>query len=167
MTPSKKIKNQSPIYRIGRSKIKSVISGTNFLIAGVGNELKEFDGVGVEIAREGKEIYPDKFIDCGVVPENYLHKIIDRKVEALIIVDTVYFEDVDEVKIFLPEELAIQGISSHSLSLNFIAEYLANWGIKTIIIGIKPALKNEKVKEKVLSDLFDLIEGKKSVPACR
>jgi hydrogenase maturation protease len=144
------------------SKLEDYIKG-NFLIAGVGNEQKEFDSVGIEVARKGKKMYPDRFIDCGVVPENYLGKIIDRKVETLIIVDTVYFEDVDDVKIFLPEELVLQGISSHSLSLKFIAEYLANWGIKTIIVGIKPTLKGNEVKERVISSLFELIAAKTKV----
>lgn len=143
-------------------KIEDYINGS-FVIAGVGNESKEVDKVGIEIARKGRKIYPERFIDCGAVPENYLDKVIKKKVGTLIIVDTVYFEGIDDVKVFLPEELTFQGISSHSLSLNFIAEYLKNWEIKTIIIGIKPKLKNKKIQEKVLSDLFELISGEKFI----
>ncbi|OYD16620.1 hypothetical protein CH333_02980 [candidate division WOR-3 bacterium JGI_Cruoil_03_44_89] len=150
MTPYKKFKNQI-------SKIKSIVNGTNFLIAGVGNELKEIDRIGVELARKGEKIYPDRFIDCGVAPENYLHEIIGRKIETLIIVDVVYFENEGDMKILMPGELALQGISTHSLSLNFMAEYLANWGIKTVIIGIKPTPKNKEVGEKLLSGLYELI----------
>jgi len=142
-------------------KIEDYINGS-FVIAGVGNELKEFDKVGIEIARRGKEIYPERFIDCGAVPENYLNKVIKKKVRTLIIVDTVYFEGIDDVKVFLPEELAFQGISSHSISLNFIAEYLKNWEIKTVIIGLKPTPRDNQIQEKVLSDLFELIERKRS-----
>ncbi|PIP14140.1 MAG: hypothetical protein COX49_00225, partial [bacterium (Candidatus Stahlbacteria) CG23_combo_of_CG06-09_8_20_14_all_40_9] len=82
-------------------KIEDYINGS-FVIAGVGNELKEFDKVGIEIARRGKKIYPERFIDCGAVPENYLDKIIRKKVGTLIIVDTVYFKGIDDVKVFLP-----------------------------------------------------------------
>jgi len=148
MTPSKKIEDYI---------------NSSFVIAGVGNELKEFDKVGIEIARRGKKIYPERFIDCGAVPENYLDKIIRKKVGTLIIVDTVYFKGIDDVKVFLPEELTFQGISSHSLSLNFIAEYLKNWEIKTIIIGIKPTPRDNQIQEKVLSDLFKLISGEKFI----
>jgi len=156
MTPSEEIKVQI-------SKLKSFIRGTNFLIAGVGNELKEIDRVGVEMARKGGKTYPDRFVDCGVVPENYLHEIINRKIETLIIVDVVYFEDEGDVKILMPGELSLQGISSHSLSLNFMAEYLANWGIKTVIVGIKPTPRNKEVGEKLLSGLYELIAGEKFI----
>lgn len=141
-------------------ELKNYVKGS-FLIAGVGNELKEFDKIGVEIVRKGREIYPEKFIDCGTTPENYLDKIIDKKIGTLIIVDAAYFKDSEKVRIIQPEELAIQGISTHSLSLKFIADYLNNYGIRTIIIGIKPGVGIEEVQKEVLSSLLELIEDEK------
>ena len=132
----------------------------DFLVVGVGNELKNFDRAGIEIARRGREIYPDKFIDCGVTPENYLDKIINRKVKTLVIIDTVYFTERDDVRIILPEQLSLQGISTHSSSLNIVSEYLNNWGIKTIIIGIKPEPADKLIGVKVLNRLVNLIEKK-------
>lgn len=166
----------------------------DFLIAGVGSELpachqawKEFDRIGIEIARKGREIYPEKFIDCGIAPENYLDKIIKQlwnvkcemlnvkpemsnithktlnkktgEVKTLIIVDAVYYEGNEKVKIFLPEDLSIQGISTHSLSLDFIAKYLRNYGIQTVIVGIKPGKGIKESQERVLSALLELIKN--------
>ncbi|MCK4329700.1 hypothetical protein KAX02_07645 [candidate division WOR-3 bacterium] len=132
----------------------------DFLVVGVGNELKNFDRAGIEIARRGREIYPDKFIDCGVTPENYLDKIINRKVKTLVIIDTVYFTERDDVRIILPEQLSLQGISTHSSSLTIVSEYLNNWGIKTLIIGIKPEPADKLIGVKVLNRLVNLIEKK-------
>ena len=130
----------------------------DFLIAGVGNEFKEYDKIGIEIARKGKAIYPDKFYDCGIVPENYLEQIVKTGIKTLIIVDAVHYGGNDEFKIILPEELSIGGISTHSVSLNLITEYLKNYGIKTIIIGINPYHNTEETQTKILSILFELIE---------
>ncbi|MCK4256157.1 hypothetical protein KAX35_04670 [candidate division WOR-3 bacterium] len=132
----------------------------DFLVVGVGNELKNFDRAGIEIARRGREIYPDRFIDCGVTPENYLDKIINRKVKTLVIIDTVYFTERDDVRIILPEQLSLQGISTHSSSLTIVSEYLNNWGIKTLIIGIKPEPADKLIGVKVLNRLVNLIEKK-------
>lgn len=139
-------------------KLRNHIKG-DFLIAGIGNELKEFDKIGIQIVKKGKEIYPDKFIDCGVAPENYLDKIINRGVKTLIILDAVHYEGNDAVRLLFPEDLSIQGISTHSLSLDFIAEYLRNYGIQSIIIGIKPNKNIKKTQEKVLSTLLELIKS--------
>lgn len=140
------------------SRLASCIEG-EFLVAGVGNELKELDRIGVEIARKGRDVYPDKFIDCGVAPENYLDKIIGQGVKTVIVVDAVSYEDAEEAQVFLPEDLSIQGISTHSLSLKLAAKYLRNHGIKTVILGIRPDGDIENTKEKVLSRLLALIEN--------
>lgn len=147
--------------------LKDYIKG-DFLIAGVGNELKEIDSIGVDIAKEGKEKYPDEFIICGIAPENWLGEIITilgkktnkEKQKILIIVDAVDFDspDQEDIKVLFPENLSIQGISSHSLSLNFIGEYLKNFNIETIIIGIKPTAHLSRAKKDVISLLFSIIE---------
>ncbi len=138
-------------------QLQSYIEG-EFVVAGVGNELKGLDRVGIDIARRGRELYPEKFIDCGVAPENYLDQIINQRVKTVIVVDAVFYEDREEAKIFLPEELSMQGISTHSLSLKLVAEYLRNHGIKTVIVGIRPDSDLEKTGEKVLSRLLQLLK---------
>lgn len=117
----------------------------DFLIIGIGNDFKEFDTAGLKLIRKLKKIYPDKCIECGEVIENYLGKIIDKKVKNLIIVDTIYFDG--DFKIFSPKEISLQGISTHSLSLRTISEYLKNWGINTIIFGLNPRLTSAKIQE--------------------
>lgn len=146
------------MQNITTQSLNRLITKGDFLIAGVGNELKEFDKIGIEIARKGKVIYPDKFIDCGIVPENYLEQIVKTGIKTLIIVDAVYYEGNDEFKIILPEELSIGGISTHSVSLNLMTDYLSNYGIKTIIIGINPRNITESTQNSILSALFELIE---------
>lgn len=147
MTPSKPFLPQ----------LRSHIEG-DFLVAGIGNEFKELDRIGIDIAREGRELYPDKFMECGVVPENYLDRIINKKVRTLILVDVVCFEYGDKVKVFLPEELSMQGISTHSIPLKVMAEYLIRYGIKTVIVGLKPDRDIEETKENLLSYLLELAE---------
>lgn len=129
----------------------------DFLIAGVGNEDSETDKIGLEIARKGKETYPDKFIDCGVAPENYLGLIVDRGIKTLIVVDAVQFQSQEKTRVFLPAQLSLQGISTHSLSLQLMAQYLSNYGIETLILGVKPGRSFEEMAEEVLGTLLQLI----------
>jgi hydrogenase maturation protease len=136
------------------SQLKQHVKG-NFLIAGIGNTFKGFDGIGVTIVRQGKQLHPDKFIDCGTVPENYLGEITSRGIKTLIIVDAVHHDGKDEVKILFPDDLSIQGMSTHSLSLSVVAEYLKNCGIRTVIVGIRPG---PDIGKEVLSSLFELID---------
>jgi hydrogenase maturation protease len=138
------------------SQLKQHIKG-KLLIAGIGNTFKGFDGIGVRIARQGKQLHPGKFIDCGTVPENYLGEITSRGIETLIIVDAVHHDRKDDVAVLLPDDLAVQGMSTHSLSLSVVAEYLKNCGIHTVIVGIRPG---RDVREEVLSNLFELIDQK-------
>lgn len=145
---------------------------------GVGNELKEYDRIGVDVAKMGKELFPEEFIVGGLAPENFLGKIIKAKISTLIIVDGVYFDGTDSVRLLSPEDLTLQGISTHSLSLKLMAEYLKNYDIQTVIIGIKPTClprsdersgtettrqvndDTMEVKKEVLSALMELIRNK-------
>lgn len=138
------------------SELRKHVDG-DFLIAGVGNEDSETDRIGLEIARKGKEAYPDKFIDCGVAPENYLGFVVERGVKTLIIVDAVHFQSEEEARVFLPGQLSLQGISTHSLSLRLMAQYLSHYGIETLILGVKPGKHLQEMGEKILGVLLQLI----------
>lgn len=149
----------TPVKSSLLSLLKKQVKG-RFIIAGIGNPEREADRVGVEIARRGKEIYPDRFIDCGAAPENYLGPIIEKEIETLIVVDAVYSEDTHGPTLFLPEELSLQGMSTHTLSLRVMAEYLMAYGIRTLVIGISADGDRERTEEEVLSNLIELIEGR-------
>ncbi len=142
------------------SDLENYIEG-NFLIAGVGNELSDIDKVGVELAKKGRELYPNLFIDCGTTPENYIDKFINSKIRTLVILDSVSFNNNEDVKIVQPEELSPQGISTHATSLNLLSDYLVNFGIKTVIVGIKPHPRDKEIGDRVLSKLLDLVKIKR------
>ena len=111
------------------------------MILGVGNSLLGDDGVGSILAKELEaELGKEKVRDGGVAPENFLSWVEKSHPDVLIIIDSMEFDkSPGSVGIFSLKEVSSTSISTHSLPLSFLWEYLYQRGVKEgYIIGIQP-----------------------------
>ncbi len=122
-------------------QLQKIISGKRWLILGVGNSLLGDDGVGSILAKELEaELGREKVRDGGVAPENFLSWVEKFHPDVLIIIDSMEFnKSPGSIGIFSFKELSWGNISTHSLPLSLLWEYLYQRGVKEgYIIGIQP-----------------------------
>ena len=129
---------------------------------GIGNEINGDDAIGILVVRKLRSFSSSwKVIDAGTMPENYTSKIEELKPELLVMVDAIKEEATvpGEVKIMERESLSNLVLSTHSLPLSILYDYLSRFVPKIVIIGIgirehipytSCALPVDKITEKVL-----------------
>ncbi|HOK41148.1 MAG TPA: hydrogenase maturation protease [bacterium] len=140
------------------------------LIAGVGNILREDDGIGIKIVNSLSEEINEpniSFIDAGI--KSFFLLDIIKEYEKIIIIDAVDFNDVvGQVKLFSNEEIKSflntnqVLVNSHSFNLNefFILAEFENMLEKIYLIGVQPSSmdykdelsKNLKIKENEIKE---------------
>jgi hydrogenase 3 maturation protease len=110
------------------------------LIVGVGNTLRGDDGVGPLVCHELKAILPDRVIDAGTVPENYIGKIIKKAPRVLVIIDAIdHNAQPGDIRVLRADEINSMAISSHSLSPALFVEVILNdISPDVYIVGIQP-----------------------------
>ena len=81
---------------------------------------------GSELAERLKAANPKAAIfDGGMVPENYVEKVVAAKPDTVLLIDAAEFGgEVGEWRVFSREELAFTGISTHAGSPRLLAAYL-------------------------------------------
>ncbi len=149
--------------------LRDELKGRVVLLA-VGNRIRGDDAAGpelIEILKKrlpetGKEIF---LFDGGEMPENYLLPIANLKPNLVIIVDAVDFGTrPGTIKLFPMGQIPPGSLSTHRLSLRFLASYLEKeTPAKIYLLGIQPqSIKlEEKLSpevKKVLRDLADFFE---------
>lgn len=79
-------------------------------------------------------------IDGGAAPENYLEQVVSASPDTVLVVDAVEFGGKPgEVRALDPEELSQNGLSTHTLSLRVVSDYLrARGNARILIVGIQP-----------------------------
>lgn len=137
------------------------------MLMGIGNERNGDDAIGVLVARGLKEKLSDwEIIDAGTMPENYTSKIELLKPDILVMVDGIDKEGLmpGDVKIVTKDMLNNLTLSTHSIPLSLLYNYLSQFVPKIIIIGIKIKEHNpytpctlpvDKITEKVLKLIID------------
>ncbi len=112
----------------------------NVCLVGVGNRLRGDDAVGPVVidALKGNCSFP--CVDAGVAPENHLEKIVAHHPDTVLMIDAVDFQgEPGKIRVFRPGDSS-GGLSTHALSLELAAQYLANrCGAETWLVGIQPA----------------------------
>ena len=106
------------------------------VLLGIGNEMRGDDGVGPYIAQSLK---PGKWkaIDCGTVPENYTKDA--RGANTVLIVDATDMGlEPGSIRIIPRERIGDLAISTHSMPLSMLIDYLKESCGEIIMIGIQP-----------------------------
>jgi len=111
------------------------------VIVGMGNTLRNDDGVGSIIASHIKDKVPYLVYDTGPTPENYLGKIIKDKPDNIVIIDAVDFGGKPgEFRIVEGEDIkTVNLFSTHNASISLTINYLqSNLKVDIIILIIQP-----------------------------
>ena len=106
------------------------------LYAGIGNQLRRDDGVGVYITRHlvhSEYICP---LSVEVSIENYIGRINQTYADSLILIDSMDFNEKPGFWKLLPiEEVNDITTNTHNISLNKVSEFFNK---QTYILGIQP-----------------------------
>jgi hydrogenase maturation protease len=117
----------------------------NFLFAGIGNVLRNDDGVGVYITSQIAEKTYIKTLLAEVSIENYISKINGLNPDILILVDCLNFNKESGYCDLIPVENTTEfTINSHHISLKRVSEFFK---METWVLGIQPG--NLKVGEQL------------------
>jgi hydrogenase 3 maturation protease len=128
----------------------------------IGNRNGGDDAVGPYIADKLKDqnIY---VINCGVTPENYTHVIKKHNPQKLIIIDAVDMGiDSGEIRIVPKEKISLLTISTHSIPISVLIDYLEKYIKNIIFIGIQPKKLNGKISNIIKINAERLIDILKS-----
>ena len=118
--------------------------GHKILILGVGNALKQDDGLGPALIGKLKAVsgkQKAELIDAGTAPENFTGKIKQIAPEKLVIIDAINFGgEPGSIKTFKAKDIAVQSLSTHNVSLKTFVNYLKTDlpDMVVEIIGVQP-----------------------------
>ncbi|MGQ9460159.1 MAG: hydrogenase maturation peptidase HycI [Candidatus Bathyarchaeaceae archaeon] len=113
------------------------------VIAGIGNQLRKDDFVGVEIVRnlQNKVSQIVYLIECETVPESFIEQITEFKPTHILIIDAALLNlKPGSSKLIEPGQMVKQTvISTHALPLRIFCDYLAKTtGAKIALLLIQP-----------------------------
>jgi hydrogenase maturation protease len=135
------------------------------VICGIGNKERGDDAFGPYIIEHVRASEHIEKIDCGIQPENYVHKIIDPVPEVVIFFDTVASGQPKPVLLRDAEilEMSPISVSTHSLSLGAMYELLKDSGVTSVFFFGVPAVsytnyssQTKDVADRVISVLNDI-----------
>jgi len=122
------------------TKLKDRLQG-KVSIVGIGNRLRNDDGVGPEIIKRLNKPLPSLFLfDVGEVPENYLGKIVKQKPDTIVLIDAVSLgASPGTIKIIEKDDIRDESLSTHNVSLNLVVKYLQKeTSADVFLLGVQP-----------------------------
>ncbi|WP_455368569.1 hydrogenase maturation peptidase HycI [[Eubacterium] cellulosolvens] len=131
------------------------------VIIGIGNLLKNDDGLGVIIVKElqGKTSDNILLIDCGTVPETYVGPIRKFNPSHVLMIDAAEISsEPGKVRFVFPDEIQGLTISTHTLPLNVFTDYLKKeTNAKVALLAVQP--KNLDFGENLSSEVLDTVKS--------
>jgi len=118
--------------------LKSLLSQTDkrILFVGIGNVLKQDDGVGVYISRKIKETKQILSLTVEVSIENYIGKINSLNPDILVLIDCMEMNSsAGTFKLFSLSQIDDLTFNTHNISLKRLSEFFR---MPVFILGIQP-----------------------------
>ena len=116
-------------YDIKKELKKWLSDAERVIIAGIGNQIRMDDFVGVKIAQDLRGKISDNIllIECETVPESFVQQIIDFNPTHVLLIDAAILgSKPGESRLMNPEQLTgYPAFSTHMLPLRIFCEYLA------------------------------------------
>lgn len=122
----------------------SVLKGAvRVAIVGIGSDMRGDDAAGIEVVRKlrrGLSSPNVLLVEAGVAPENFTAEIRKFEPSHVILIDATDFGSEPGTAILSgPEAIAGQPISTHTMPLSLLANYLrAQTAAKVVLLGIQP-----------------------------
>ncbi len=113
------------------------------VFVGLGNELREDDGAGLELVerlKSKKEFHKSRFVIAGRNPENHLQAILNYSPQVVIFIDAAEWNgNKGEIKKFNEDEISHTDFSTHTFSIKMIQQFLLNHRqMDFMFLGIRP-----------------------------
>ncbi|MBN2467864.1 MAG: hydrogenase maturation protease [Deltaproteobacteria bacterium] len=121
------------------------------VVLGIGNRLREDDGVGPEVAGQLNERWQKQvgqfpvegeriFVDAGESPEDWFVRILDLKPKVIIAVDAVDLQaEPGSIAVLSVQDLPKSLLcSTHRLPLKSLLTLWEQSGSKTVVVAIQP-----------------------------
>ena len=113
------------------------------VIAGIGNQIRHDDFVGIKIVKEliGKVSAKVHLIECETVPESFMDEIAELKPSHVLLIDAAILGlKPGDVRLYDPSKiLNIPAISTHSLPVRVFCDYItALTNAKIALLLIEP-----------------------------
>ncbi len=111
------------------SLLKEWLSGAkSVVVAGIGNEIRHDDFVGVKIVRDlqGRVSGKVHLVECETVPESFMDEIADFKPSHVLLLDAALLGlEPGEIRLYDPCKIVdIPAISTHSLPVRVFCDYV-------------------------------------------
>ncbi len=135
----------------------------NILFVGIGNVLKQDDGVGVYISRKIRKSLKISSLTVEVSIENYIGKINKINPDLLIIIDCIEMKlSPGSYKILETDQILDMTFNTHNISLKRLSDFFK---MPTFILGIQPANVDfgESLSDNVLkagNEILNIINNK-------
>ena len=135
------------------------------VICGIGNKERGDDAFGPYIVEGVRESERIKKMDCGMHPENYVHRVVEPVPELVIFFDTIASGQPGPVLLKDDEihEMSPISVSTHSLSLGAMYELLRESGVASVFFFGVPAIsythytsQTRNTADRVISALNDI-----------
>ena len=147
------------------TNLKNLLSQNDkrILFVGIGNVLKQDDGVGVYISRNIKVTEHIFSLTVEVSIENYIGKINSLNPDILVLIDCVDLKQVPGSSRLLPlEEIQDMTFNTHNISLKRLSDFFK---VPTFILGIQPEKVDfgeniSYIVKKVANSIIHLINKK-------
>jgi hydrogenase 3 maturation protease len=110
---------------------------------GIGNPLRRDDFVGMKIVKRLKRTLPNvRIIEAGEVPESYLSLVEEAHPSHILMIDAAEMGvHPGLVRLVSPRRIAGLSLSTHTLPLSVVSEYLAkNTQAKIALLAIQPKI---------------------------
>ena len=147
-------------------ELKNWLSGaTRVVIAGIGNEIRQDDFVGVKIVRDLQDKVPASvhLIECETVPESFMDEIIELKPSHVLLIDAAMLNmEAGVVHLYEPCKIAnIPAITTHMLPLRVFCEYVTELSkAKLALLLVQPLNVDfgEGLSKEVAKSSGDIVE---------
>ena len=122
-----------------RIELQTLLVG-RICVVGVGNRYRSDDAAGPRVIDLCRSEKSGVWIDAGVAPENFLERIARTNPDVVLIVDAVDFGGTPgECQIMDINIMEMVVISTHSLSLRMLGDYLAiRTDARVSVLAIQP-----------------------------
>ena len=135
------------------------------VVAGIGNPIRMDDFVGAKIVQDLQGQVSEKvyLIECEVVPENFIQKIVDFDPTHVLLIDAAILGlEHGDSRLIKPERLAVfPAYSTHALPLRVFCEYVTKTTrakIALLLIEPKEADFGEGLTSEVKASAQEIVD---------
>lgn len=140
-----------------RKELKNwLINANKVVLAGIGNEIRSDDFVGIKIIRDLQGKVSDRvhLIECETVPESFMDEIVELNPSHVLIVDAAFLGlDPGAVQLYDAERVdSFPAITTHMLPIRVFCDYITQMSqAKLALLLVEP--KNTELGEGLSSEV--------------